>query len=298
VVTAFAADHLRAEEGFQSPTQDYHQLGVCGTNARVSLGRRKVGLHEPSRWVFNRMADVYDARPAYPNALIDALADLARVHGHRVGDLGAGIGHVALPLAQRGLTVTAVEPAQAMLDRLRAQADEHQLAVRALHATAEALPMADASLDLVVVADALHFLDAERVGREIGRVLAPTGALAVVTCELAKTPFMQSLVKVIEAAVPRRPRNIDQNLVQISALSGVRLTRKHRYQDETPVDGATLERILRSISFIGPAMNPTRFATFCARVSALPGRPAWARTFTLRAGHRTGARARKCVLTA
>ena len=43
------------------------------------------------------MADVYDARPAYPNGLIDALAELAR--GRRVADLGAGIGHVALPLA-------------------------------------------------------------------------------------------------------------------------------------------------------------------------------------------------------
>jgi ubiquinone/menaquinone biosynthesis C-methylase UbiE len=199
---------------------------------------------------------------------------------------------VALPLAERGLDVTAIEPAQAMLERLRAQADERRLSVRALHATAEALPLDAASLDLVVVADALHFLDAELVGREIGRVLGPKGALAVVTCELAQTPFMKKLVEVIESAVPRRPRNIDQNLVQISALTGVRLSRKHRFHDETPVDAETLERILRSISFIGPAMNPARFAAFCARVRALPDRPVWARTFTLRTGRRREARVR------
>jgi ubiquinone/menaquinone biosynthesis C-methylase UbiE len=242
--------------------------------------------------VFNRMADVYDARPAYPLALIDALAELSP--GRRVGDLGAGIGHVALPLAERGFDVVAIEPAQAMLDRLRAQARERRLKVRTIHAAAEALPLDDASLDLVVVADALHFLDAEFVAKEIARVLAPKGALAIVTCELGKTPFMQSLVKIIEGAVPRRPRNLDQNLIQVSAITGVRFARQRQFHDETPVDGDTLERILRSISFIGPAMNPARFAAFRACVHALPDRPAWARTFTLRAGRR-GSRGRPSI---
>jgi ubiquinone/menaquinone biosynthesis C-methylase UbiE len=239
------------------------------------------------------MADVYDARPAYPTELIDALADFAAGHGSRVGDLGAGIGHVALPLAERGFSVTAVEPAQAMLEHLRAEARKRRLPVEALHATAEALPLGDASLDLVVVADALHFLDAELVGHEIARVLVPKGGLAVVTCELAKTPFMQSLVEIIEEAVPRRPRKVDHNMVQISAITGVRFARERHFHDETPVDSDTLERILRSISFIGPAMNPARFAAFRARVRALPRQPAWARTFTLRAGRRTQRGTRK-----
>jgi ubiquinone/menaquinone biosynthesis C-methylase UbiE len=251
----------------------------------VSLGRRKVGLHDPTRWVFNRMADVYDARPAYPPVLIDALAALAPDNG-RVGDLGAGIGHVALPLAERGFDVVAVEPAGAMLDRLSSEARKRRLSVRAVHAMAEALPVDDASLDLVVVADAVHFLDAELTAREIARVLAPKGALAIVTCELGKTPFMRSLVEIMEASAPRRPRNVEQNLVQIPAMSGVLFASPRLFHDETPVDGHTLERILRSISFIGPAMNPSRFAAFRTRVHALPGPLAWARTFTLRAGRR------------
>ena len=251
----------------------------------MSLGRRKVGLDDPTRWVFNRMADVYDARPPYPPALIDALAGLVGPGG-RVGDLGAGIGHVALPLAARGLDVIAVEPAQAMLERLRESA--RGLPVRPLHATAEALPLPAASLDLVVVADALHFLDAELCGREIARVLAPGGALALVTCALGETPFMSGLLEVIHQAVPRRPRSLRGNIVHVGAITGVDLGREQHFHDETPVDAATLERILRSISFIGPAMNPARFAAFRARVHALPGPVAWARTFTLRAGRRPG----------
>jgi ubiquinone/menaquinone biosynthesis C-methylase UbiE len=252
----------------------------------VSLGRRKVGLHDPTRWVFNRMAGVYDARPAYPTELIEALAELAPEHG-RVGDLGAGIGHVALPLAERGLDVVAIEPAQAMLERLGDLASTRGVPVRALHATAESLPLDDASLDLVLVADAVHFLDAELAAREIARVLAPRGALAIVTCELGQTPYMQALAEIIFASVPRRLRNIEQNLVQIPTMSGVRFADARLFHDHTPVDGDTLDRILRSISFIGPAMNPARFAAFRARVHALPGPPVWSRTFTLRAGRRS-----------
>jgi SAM-dependent methyltransferase len=251
----------------------------------VSLGRRKVGLDEPSRWVFNRMADVYDARPPYPAALVDALAALAPAGG-RVADLGAGLGHLALPLAARGLAVAAVEPARDMLARLDDAARARGLPVRALHATAEATTLDARSLDLVVVADALHFLDAQRVAQEIARVLRRGGALAVVTAALADTPYMRAVGAVIDEAVPRRPRALDQPLVQISATTEVPFTDARVFHDETPVDRDTLERILRSISFIGPAMHAARFAAFRARVHALPGPAVWARTFTLRAGRR------------
>ena len=251
----------------------------------MSLGRRKVGIDDQSRWVFNRMADVYPARPPYPPALIDALAELAGAGG-RIGDLGAGIGHVALPLAARGFDVTAVEPAASMLAELRATAAARRLPVRAFHATAEATPVAAASLDLVVVADALHFLDAELTAREIARVLAPGGALAVVTCDFAQTPYMRDVVRVMNDAVPRRPRALNQQLVQVAAITGVAFSDERRFADQTAVDAPTLERILRSISFIGPAMNPARFAAFRTRVQALPGPPVWGRTFLLRAGRR------------
>src|SRR3954462_6399738 len=127
----------------------------------MSLGRRKVGLEEQARWVFNRMAAFYSARPAYPAELLDALAELAGPIGSRIGDIGAGVGHLALPLAERGYDVVTIEPAQAMLEQLRAGATRKGLAVRTLHAAAEALPVEPASLDLVVIADALHFLDTE-----------------------------------------------------------------------------------------------------------------------------------------
>jgi SAM-dependent methyltransferase len=252
----------------------------------MSLGRRKVGLEDPSRWVFNKMADVYDARPPYPAALVDALAALAGPPGARVADLGAGIGHLALPLAARGYHVAAIEPAGAMLEVLRATAAERGLRVEALHATAEAPPLAAGSADLVVVADALHFLDAQLAGEAIARVLKRGGALAFVLTSFGETPYMRAVKAVIDDAVPRRPRALDDQLVHVSSVVEAPLVDERRFDDETPVDHPTLDRILRSISFIGPAMHEGRFAAFRRRVHALSDAPAWARTITLRAGRR------------
>jgi SAM-dependent methyltransferase len=170
------------------------------------------------------MAAAYDARPPYPPALIDALVELAGASDARVLDLGAGIGHVALPLAARGLSVTAVEPALEMLARLRDTAHERGLTLKALHAQAEAVPVDAASAQLVVISDALHFLDAELTALEVARVLAAGGALAVVTCEFASTPFMDALVALMHEAAPRRLRATDGPLLQLSAVSSVSLS--------------------------------------------------------------------------
>jgi SAM-dependent methyltransferase len=248
-------------------------------------GRRSVSIHDTPAWVFNRMADVYEARPPYPPALIDAIAELAGASGSRIGDVGAGVGHLSLPLAARGFDVVAIEPAAAMLERLRNAARARANSVQAVHAAAEALPLESGSLDVAVVADALHFLDAELCAIELSRVLAPHGALAIVSCRLGDTPFMRGVAEIINSAATRRPRDMSQAIVQLFAVTGVSSAPVMRFFDETPVDDS-LEQILRSISFIGPALDPQRFATFYERILALPGPRLWARTFTLYSGRR------------
>lgn len=257
------------------------------TTGRKS-SRRKVSISDASRWVFNRMADVYDARPAYPRPLVDAIAELAGSVGRRIGDLGAGIGHLAIPLAERGFDVTAVEPASSMLERLNAAARSRGLHLCGLHAAAEALPLEAHSLDTVLIADALHFIDTELAAREIARVLIPRGALMVVTCELGDTPFMREVTRVMQEAAQRKPRQMVSRSAQLAGVARIPLSEELGFLDETPVTQTELERILASISFIGPAMNQERTAAFQARVHALTvDFPAvWARKFTLQWGRR------------
>jgi ubiquinone/menaquinone biosynthesis C-methylase UbiE len=261
---------------------------VSGGHApRSRLGRRGVRPEETSRWVFNRIAvaDVYAARPAYPAALIDALAELSPANG-RIGDIGAGTGNLALPLAERSFDVVAVEPAESMLDRLRHDARDRDLALTAFHATAEALPLEASSLDLAVVADALHFFNVELAGSELYRVLRRRGWLAVVTVEFGDTPYMQAVARVIEEESQRRPRQIGGGVAQLCALARAPVRVVRRFDDATEMDIGTLERMLRSISFVGPAMNEARFARFRERILALDQRPVWTRTFTLHAGRK------------
>ena len=249
-------------------------------------GRRAAPLHDPDRWVANRLADVYPARPAYPNELIAALCALAGEAPARVLDVGAGVGHLSLPLAAAGHRVWALDPALAMLEQLSRRAQQAGQHVETLHACAEALPLPAASAELLIVADALHFLDAERAGEEFGRVLRPGGALALIQCQLAPTPFMRALQEIMQRAAPRRPRALAGQLAQVSALCGVQLTEPVHYECHTPLDAAQLERVLRSISFIGPAMNPQRFAAFLAEVRAIEAEPVWSIAIALHAGRR------------
>ena len=95
------------------------------------------------------------------------------VAGLRVLDLGAGTGKLTTVLAGLGADVTAVEPDEAMLAELRRRLPS----VRALHGPAEAIPLADGSVDAVLCAQSLHWFDMSRALPEIARVLVPGGAL-------------------------------------------------------------------------------------------------------------------------
>jgi len=252
----------------------------------MGRSRRNIQVEDDAAWIFNRMASAYDARPPYPTALVDSVVQVASRTGSRLLDIGAGLGHLALPLAERGLEVTAVEPARQMLDRLRLEASRRNVNVRCFHAAAEALPFEEAAFDGALIADALHFLDAELVAKQLRRVLVPRGALVIVTCGLTPTPFIREVQKCVDGITDRRRRDTSQAIRHLASLTGVRLIEDRMLQDETPVDGPSLERILQSVSFIGPAMNGPRFETLRERIATIPYPAVWARTFNVRYGFR------------
>ena len=88
---------------------------------------------------FEGTADYYARfRPAYPATLIEKLAGLAglRPDRDRVLDLGAGTGHVAVPIAVHALEVVAVEPDDGMVRALQARAPSN---VRVLQTRVEGM---------------------------------------------------------------------------------------------------------------------------------------------------------------
>lgn len=122
---------------------------------------------------FRENADGYDAhRPSYPIETVRWLLGDAR----DVVDVGAGTGKLTAELLGLGASVTAVDPSA---DMLRVLGERMPQAVR-LDGSAEAIPVADGSTDLVTFAEAWHWVDVEPATREVLRVLRPGGRLGLI----------------------------------------------------------------------------------------------------------------------
>jgi 2-polyprenyl-3-methyl-5-hydroxy-6-metoxy-1,4-benzoquinol methylase len=99
-------------------------------------------------------------------------------------DLGCGSGQLSIPLAARGVQVTAVDVSPQMVERLRAKVDGMELdgIVHARVSPIEQLSFSAGSLDLVVSNYALHHLrdsDKQALVRQAARWLRPGGKLVV-----------------------------------------------------------------------------------------------------------------------
>lgn len=130
---------------------------------------------------FGTGAEVYDrARPRYATeAIVWAVGD----RPCRVLDLGAGTGILTRQLAELGHRVSAVEPDEQMLGRLRAAVDRQLGSTAAEHVrsrlgSAEQIPLPDASVDVVMAGQSYHWFDPGPAHDEIARVLVPGGVFA------------------------------------------------------------------------------------------------------------------------
>ena len=125
---------------------------------------------------FAARAALYRAhRPSYPPALFAYLAGVAA--GHDLAwDCGTGSGQAAVGLAEHFGRVVATDASSAQL----AHAEPHER-VEYRVAPAESSGLPAASVDLVTVAQALHWFDRGAFYAEARRVMRPGGALAVWT---------------------------------------------------------------------------------------------------------------------
>lgn len=111
-------------------------------------------------------------RPAYARGAIGAIKERAAPDA-TVLDVAAGTGILTGQLVRARLEVIAVEPVEEMLVQLVRTLPS----VAAVRGVAEALPVADARVDVVVVGEAFHWFDVPTALAEAARVLRPGGRL-------------------------------------------------------------------------------------------------------------------------
>jgi SAM-dependent methyltransferase len=149
--------------------------------AETSPTRRLVNVHpveETMAMSFGDQALTYDRlRPGYPDQAVTFALD--GVPGPRLLDLGAGTGALTRRLLDAGLgyDVVAVEPDA----RMRAVLADTTEGAAVLDGNAERVPLPDAAVDAVLVAQAFHWFTRPAADREIARVLRPGGLLAILT---------------------------------------------------------------------------------------------------------------------
>jgi SAM-dependent methyltransferase len=131
------------------------------------------------RRIFDEDADRYDrARPHYPVALFDDLATLADLTAaSEVLEIGCGTGQATRPLAERGYRVLALEQGAALAAVARRRLSRFPGVEVVTVAFEDWAPVPH---DLVLVANAFHWLDPLTRAAAVARTLRPGGHVATI----------------------------------------------------------------------------------------------------------------------
>lgn len=217
-------------------------------------------VHHAAAAGFGAAADSYErGRPDFPAEAVAFLVEALDLRpGRTVLDLGAGTGKLTRMLVPSGAPVLAVEPVEAMrraLARLVPQAEP-------LAGVAEALPLADGTVDAAVAAQAFHWFDARRTIAELHRVLTSGGRLALVwNVRDENTRWVAEMTRLIEphrGDTPTQRGGAWRAAFETAGLFSRLELRSFPHEQRLTVDGA-VDRAL-SISFIAELPESDRRA--------------------------------------
>jgi ubiquinone/menaquinone biosynthesis C-methylase UbiE len=152
---------------------------------------------------FGGVAEVYErTRPGYPE---EAVRWLVGATPATVLELGAGSGQLTGTLLAQGHRVVATDPS----DRMLAAARKRLRDARVVQCSAERIPLASSSVDVVVAGQSFHWFDPDLALPEIARVLRPAATLALVWNLRDETvPWVRRLGRLIGSETPEDPTDL------------------------------------------------------------------------------------------
>jgi ubiquinone/menaquinone biosynthesis C-methylase UbiE len=212
-------------------------------------------LQHPDARSFEDVAELYErVRPSYPEAAVDWLAERLEIDAtSTVLDLGAGTGKLTRAFLAHTARVVAVEPGPEMLAQLRRAVPEAE----AILGPAEAIPLADASVDAVVCGQSFHWFRTDEALREIDRVLRPDGGLGLIwNMRDPDDALQQQITELLDPFVPTG-RATDE---------GVEAFVRRTFDEfetlvvpfEEEMDAGTVAARIASISFVAAAPEEKR----------------------------------------
>jgi SAM-dependent methyltransferase len=187
-------------------------------------------------------------RPGYPAQLDDWLRrDLGLGEGKLAIDLGSGTGKFLPRLLATGAKVIAIEPLAEMRSHLEAL--HPQIDARA--GRAQAIPLADGSVDALVCAQCFHLFATPEALKEIRRVLKPGGALGLVwNIRDANVPWVASIIEIMAPYEHEIPHYESREWRKLFPHPGFSALREHRFtnpQTGSP-ENVIIDRVLSTYS--------------------------------------------------
>jgi SAM-dependent methyltransferase len=138
----------------------------------------------------SRAGDYLQFRPTYSPSLFEYLASLAP-HRETAWDVGCGNGQAAVELARYFARVIATDASAQQIDNAR---PDPRVEYRVAPAEDSGIP--DGSVDLVTIAQALHWFGFDRFYREVRRVARPGAVIAAIAYGLMGiTPEVDPIVE-------------------------------------------------------------------------------------------------------
>jgi SAM-dependent methyltransferase len=212
-------------------------------------------VHEVAAAGFGDPGDYEAARPTYPMPAVEwFVRELGITTGRHVCDLAAGTGKLTRLLTGSGASVFAIEPVAGMRATFRSLLPEVPL----LAGTAEALPLAGRSVDVVIVAQAWHWFDHDRAGAEMLRVVRPGGGVGLVwNARDRGVPWVDAVWGIMDRVEKRAPwRDHEHWRESARALPGFAEMRTSEFRHEQLLAPAQVLQRIASVSHV--AVLPDR----------------------------------------
>lgn len=218
----------------------------------------------------NRVANYVKYRPDYPREIIGYLEENCGLKSDSViADVGCGTGISTKMFLENGNRVFGIEPNVAM----RAAAEEYLASFpnfTPVNGTSDNTTLPNASIDMVVAAQAFHWFDTEKTRPEFKRILKPGGHIVLIWNErqLNTTPFLVEyeafLLKYADDYVHVRHENIhakelggffqteygsatfpNQQIFDFEGLKGRMLSASYMPSETDPQFGVVIEDLRR-----------------------------------------------------
>jgi SAM-dependent methyltransferase len=157
------------------------------------------------RTTFDDIADLYDeVRPGYPERLIEDVITLSEIPERgRILEIGCGTGQATLPFARRGYSMLCVEMGK-NLAALTAEHCRQFPGVEVQNTTFEAWRLWPRAFDLVISAEAFHWVPTEVGYPKAAAALKDTGSIALFWHHSPgdDMPFRRAVEQVYRQQVP------------------------------------------------------------------------------------------------